>query len=83
MVSPERVFVSTPPSVTVSPFATLAQACNLLGRVIRHCNDETPEPKFVIDEMSLLYGTVTSLLSLLPVNDVGGEFFNSVAICYR
>lgn len=83
MVPPEHVYVSTPPSVTVSPFARLSQACNLLGRVIRHCNDANLEPKYALDDMMLLYNATASLLDLLPVDDISGAYLNPAAVCYR
>lgn len=82
MAPPDRVLVSAPPNVIVSAFARLAQACNLLGRVIRHCNEETLEPKFALEDMTLLYNTITSLLNLLPENEIGGKFSSPAAVCF-
>jgi hypothetical protein len=83
MVPPDRVYVSAPASIKVGPFSRLAQACNLLGRVIRHCNDGSLETKYALEDMMLLYNTTTSLLNLLPVDDASGAYLNPAAVCFR
>lgn len=84
MVPPERLFLSTPTSVPVSPFARMAQASNLLGRVIRHCNDETLEPKFVLEDIELLSQTTSSLLRLLTSDTkMTGNLNVAAALCFR
>jgi hypothetical protein len=84
MVPPERLFLSSPTSTPVSPFARLAQASNLLGRVIRHCNDETLEIELALEEITLLHNTTSSLLSLLTGDsDATMAFYNAAAICLR
>jgi hypothetical protein len=62
----------------------MAQASNLLGRTIRHCNDETLEAKFVLEDMRLLSQTTTSLLLLLTSDtEVTGNLNVAVALCFR
>ncbi|PTB52208.1 hypothetical protein M431DRAFT_532785 [Trichoderma harzianum CBS 226.95] len=41
IVPPERLSLASATSMQVSPFARVAQASHLLGRVIKHCNDQT------------------------------------------
>lgn len=84
MVPPERLFLSSPSSILVSPFARLAQASNLLGRVIRHCNDESLDVELVLEDITLLNQTTSSLLSLLTGDsDATMAFYNATAICLR
>lgn len=67
MAPPERVSLASYQSA-VSPFARMAQASNLLGRVIRHCNDAMLELDFVLDEFETLSNTTVSLMELLIVD---------------
>lgn len=84
IVPPERVSLSSPASMPVSPFARMAQASNLLGRVIRHCNDQASTPAFVIEDMELLHQTTSSLLSLLTEDfSTTGNFYLAQSLCLR
>ncbi|QKX61941.1 uncharacterized protein TRUGW13939_09097 [Talaromyces rugulosus] len=66
MVPPERVSLSSK-TITkeISSFARLAQASNLLGRVIRHCGDSSLEINFMLDGFETLCQANYSLLELL------------------
>ncbi|KAJ5611976.1 hypothetical protein N7510_005170 [Penicillium lagena] len=71
IVPPVRVLLSsmdTDPTL-ISPFARLGQAANLLGRVIRHCNDTTADVEHVLENAELLFGTITSLLDILATDN--------------
>lgn len=60
--------VDTDPNL-ISPFAHLGQAANLLGRVIRHCNDMIADIKYILENSMLLFGTITSLLDILNIDN--------------
>ncbi|KAH8803327.1 fungal-specific transcription factor domain protein [Xylogone sp. PMI_703] len=82
IVPPERVSLSSPTSISVSPFARVAQASNLLGRVIRHCNDRTSSPAFMLDNMELLHQTTSSLIVLLTDDpSIADSFYLAHAVC--
>ncbi|KAL4779903.1 hypothetical protein BJX76DRAFT_361343 [Aspergillus varians] len=71
MVPPERVSLSSKANTNaISPFARLAQASNLLGRVIRHCNDTALEVNFVLEDFETLCQAVYSLMELLQTQDL-------------
>lgn len=72
-------------STLISPFARLSQAANLLGRVIRHCNDTTADIEHVLDNAALLFGTINSLLEILAAdNHVSQQSSNvATAFCLR
>ncbi|KAH8817154.1 fungal-specific transcription factor domain protein [Xylogone sp. PMI_703] len=80
MVPPQRVFVSTPTNVPVGSFARLAQASNLLGHVIRHCDDQTSDVAFIVGDMTLLHQTIGSLLELLGAGSTR-ESCSAAAVC--
>lgn len=84
IVPPERVCLSSLTS-SVSPFARLAQASNLLGRVIRHCNDTALDLEFVLDNYEMLCQTIFSLVELLSQDDSTASIETSIAatICFR
>lgn len=81
---PERVCLSSLTS-SVSPFARLAQASNLLGRVIRHCNDTALELDFVLDNYEMLCQSIFSLVELLSQDDSTASMESSIAttICFK
>ncbi|KAH8810901.1 fungal-specific transcription factor domain protein [Xylogone sp. PMI_703] len=82
MVPPERVSLSSSVRITVSPFARAAQASNLLGRVIRHCNDQTASPTFMLEDMELLHQATSSLLTLLAEGHGTTEpFYLAQSLC--
>ncbi|EAW06925.1 transcription factor domain protein [Aspergillus clavatus NRRL 1] len=85
MVPPERVSLSSQTVHTLSPFARLAQAANLLGRVIRHCNDTTLEINFVLDDFETLCQAIYSLMELLPNDDPLVRMDATLArtVCFR
>lgn len=84
MVPPECVSLASYQSA-VSLFARMAQASNLLGRVIRHCNDTMLELDFVLDEFETLSNTTGSLIELLTVDSPSTSMEVSIAssICFR
>ncbi|KAL3434348.1 hypothetical protein BDV09DRAFT_169981 [Aspergillus tetrazonus] len=69
-------------STLISPFARLGQAANLLGRVIRHCNDTTAEIEHVLNNAELLFGTITSLLDILATDDHASQQSFNVATAF-
>jgi hypothetical protein len=84
MVPPERVSLSSQRGA-VSPFARLAQAANLLGRVIRHCTETKLELHFVLDNFETLDQTIFSLTELLSIerSTASMEICIATTICYR
>jgi hypothetical protein len=86
MVPPERVSLSSK-TITkeISSFARLAQASNLLGRVIRHCGDSSLEINFMLDGFETLCQANYSLLELLqnqgPLTRLDAVIAKT--ICYR
>lgn len=70
MIHPEGLYVSSQQSAA-SPFARLAQAAHLLGRVIRHCHDSNLDPQFILDNFEALSQTNLSLTELLSVGCSG------------
>lgn len=82
MISPGRLYVSSPPTETTSPYARLAQAFNLLGRVIRHCNDPDPDTAFILEEMTTLNQVLFALLELTLSEESEGSYV-AVAVCFR
>lgn len=84
IVPPEHICLSSLTS-SVSPFARLAQASNLLGRVIRHCNDTALELEFVLDNFEMLCQTIFSLVELLSQDDSMTTINAGIAatICFR
>ncbi|RFU33261.1 hypothetical protein B7463_g3044, partial [Scytalidium lignicola] len=65
MISPERLYASSPATAITSPYARLAQAFNLLGRVIRHCDDQDQDIVFMLEEMNTLHQATCALLDLI------------------
>jgi hypothetical protein len=84
-VPPERLSLSSGNNSPVSPFARLAQASNLLGRVVRHCNDTTLELEFVLDDYVMICQTISSLLELLSTegSEASMEMGIATTICFR
>ncbi|KAF4965163.1 hypothetical protein FSARC_7030 [Fusarium sarcochroum] len=84
MVPPERVSLSSQ-QTPVGPFARLAQAANLLGRVIRHCNETSLELDFVLDNFEALDQTILSLMALLSTehSTPSTETCTATALCFR
>ncbi|CRG89359.1 Valine--tRNA ligase [Talaromyces islandicus] len=85
MVPPERVSLSSQTTTKeISSFARLAQASNLLGRVIRHCNDTSLEMNFLLDGFETLYQANYSFLGLLqnqgPLTSIDAAI--SKTICF-
>lgn len=66
MTTSEPLYVSSPTTVRASPFARTCQATHLLGRLIRHLNDQNVEPAFRFSEAGQLHRTFAALASLLP-----------------
>lgn len=80
----DRLFVSSSTELSASPFARVAQATHLLGKVIRHCNDEVKDLSDVQGYIELLYQAITSLLGLLAKDTQSiVQFQNAIAICLR
>lgn len=82
MAAPERLYISSPTTAISSPFARLAQAYNLLGRVIRHCDDQSQDLAFMLDEMSTLHQATTSLLELSRDEEHEASYVVA-AVCFR
>jgi hypothetical protein len=91
MVPPDRVSLSSQTTNALGSFARLAQASNLLGRVIRHCNVKSLDINFTLDDFETLSQALYSLLELLPTadpteSDPSNGPLNALiarAICYR
>ncbi|KAJ5746930.1 fungal-specific transcription factor domain protein [Penicillium nucicola] len=85
MMSPERVLLSSGSTNTVSSFARMAQASNLLGLVIRHCNDTSMDLEYVLNNFELLSRSLKSLLEMTG-NDkdaMSSEMSTATALCFR
>ncbi|OJJ35901.1 hypothetical protein ASPWEDRAFT_183896 [Aspergillus wentii DTO 134E9] len=83
MVPPERVSLASGSNSSVTPFARLAQASNLLGRVIRHCNDTTLELQYALDDYEMLSQAIYSLVDLLVMDaSPSSETSIASAICF-
>ncbi|KAH7024216.1 fungal-specific transcription factor domain protein [Ilyonectria destructans] len=80
VVPPERVSLSAQRS-SVSPFARLAQAANLLGRVIRHCNETSLELQFLLDDFETLSQAIFSLIELLS-GEGTTEACTAITLCF-
>lgn len=85
MMCPERVLLSSNSDAPVSSFARLAQASNLLGRVIKHCNDTSLEIEYVLDNFERLTQTIIAFLQLITTSQDSSSnpFSNAAAICFR
>ncbi|RDW74891.1 fungal specific transcription factor protein [Coleophoma cylindrospora] len=81
MIASERLYVSSPTTASASPYARLAQAYNLLGRVIRHCNDPIQDLAFMLDEMSTLHQATSALLELTANEESEGSYV-ALAVCF-
>ncbi|RDW85927.1 hypothetical protein BP5796_04252 [Coleophoma crateriformis] len=81
MIASERLYVSSPTTARASPYARLAQAYNLLGRVIRHCNDPIQDLAFMLDEMSTLHQATSALLELIASEESEGSYVG-LAVCF-
>ncbi|KAL4876542.1 hypothetical protein BJY04DRAFT_231560 [Aspergillus karnatakaensis] len=88
-VAPDRVSLSSPTNHTLGSFARLAQAANLLGRVINHLNETNLDTKLKLDDFETLTQAIYSLVELLAVTSTGNSEASSPlnnaiaqAICY-
>lgn len=82
MVPPQRLFISTPNTIPVSSFARLSQASNLLGLVLRHCEDQTDNVAFIVNDMTLLHQTISSLFGLVGP-EAPAPCYTAAALCLR
>lgn len=82
VIAPDRLYVSSPSSAVTSSFARLAQAYNLQGRVIRHCDEQDQDLAFMLDEMGALHHAL-SALSELTTTEGSEHFYVSTAVCFR
>lgn len=84
MLPPDHIYVSSQQSAA-SPFARLAQAAYLLGRVIRHCNDDDLDPQFILDNYETLSQAIISLTELLAVGGQGmsRDLCAATILCWR
>jgi hypothetical protein len=82
MRAPERLYISSPATEIVSPYARLAQEFNLLGRVIRHCDDQDPELGFMLDELNTLHQATSALLEMIRHEDPE-DSYEIIAVCFR
>jgi hypothetical protein len=82
---PERVLLSSNSDTPVSPFARLAQASNLLGLVVKHCNDTSMDIEYVLDNFERLTQTLIAFLQLLTTSQdlSSNPFTTASAICFR
>jgi hypothetical protein len=85
MISPERVSLSSGNNSTVNGFARMAQASNLLGLVIRHCNDTPMELEYVLENFKILTRSLKSLLELSASekDSMFNDMNAATAICFR
>lgn len=85
MMCPERVLLSSNSDTPVSSFARLAQASNLLGRVVKHCNDTALEIEYMLDNFERLTQTIIAFLQLITTNQdwSSNPFSTAAAICFR
>jgi len=83
MTASEPLFVSSPTSIRAGSFARTCQAAHLLGRVIRHKNDQSLEPLFRLSEAAQLYRTIRALsLLLLAELNASRDVGTATALCY-
>lgn len=82
MVSPERIYLSSLPTTITSPYARLAQSYNLLGRIIRHCDDRDPELAFMLEEVSTLHQATSALLEMISHEEPEDSYVAS-SVCFR
>jgi hypothetical protein len=82
MVAPEKLYASSPAAVTPSGFSRLAQAFNLLGRVIRHCDDQYQDVDFILEEMNTLHQAISALLEVTS-NEMFENSYVASAVCFR
>lgn len=80
MFAPERLYISSPATSKTSPYARLAQAFNLLGRVIRHCDDQGQDLAFMLEEMNTLHQATSALLELTR-NEESDNSHVATAVC--
>ncbi|PVH88931.1 hypothetical protein DL98DRAFT_622612 [Cadophora sp. DSE1049] len=81
MAAPQRLYISSPMTVRSSSFARFAQAYNLLGRVIRHCDDQDQDLSFMLDELSTLHQATSSLLEVAR-NESNEDLTLAMSICF-
>ena len=84
LAASEPLYISSPTTVRVGPYARTCQATHLLGRLIRHLNDRNVEPVFRFSEAIQLYRTMAAFTSLLP-EEVGTSperFSTALALTY-
>ncbi|KAH7409419.1 hypothetical protein BKA64DRAFT_742516 [Cadophora sp. MPI-SDFR-AT-0126] len=81
MAAPERLYISSPMAARSSSFARLAQAYNLLGRVIQHCDDQDQDLSFMLDELSTLDQATSSLMEVAR-NDINEDLTLAISICF-
>ena len=84
MTTSEPVFVSSPTSVSASPYARTCQAAHLAGRVVSHKGDKTLDAPFRFSEAAQLHRTINALATLLPreFDTAPDRLSSSLAICY-
>jgi hypothetical protein len=82
--SPERIFISSPNRLHASPFGRVAQACHLLGKVIRHCNEPPTNVAATKENILLLSQTIDTLLDLMMKDESSiMQFANAISLCFR
>lgn len=74
--------MSSPTTAVTSSYARLAQAYNLMGRVIRHCDDEDQDLTFILEEMSTLHHAISALLDLVTQERFEDSYVVT-AVCFR
>lgn len=76
--------VSSPTSLQMGRFGRFAQATYLLGRVLKHVSDRTPDREFLEEEATQLRRTLHALVTLVKVESQNArmEFCTQSAICW-
>jgi len=76
--------VISPTSMKMGRFGRFAQATYLLGRVLKHISDRTPDREFLEEEATQLRHTLHALVNLIKVEShiSKTEFCTQSAICW-
>ncbi|KAI1608415.1 hypothetical protein EDD36DRAFT_98280 [Exophiala viscosa] len=84
MTTSEPIYVSSSTKVKAGPFARTAQACHLLGRLIRLLNDNMSDSPMRFTEAIQLHRTFQALTNLLPADLQRSpmQYGTSLALCY-
>lgn len=76
--------MSTSTSVRVGCFAREAQLSHLLGRVLRHVHDASPDLAYNREEALQLHRTLDAMTVLLPLEaETGVVYAAALGMCHR